>query len=337
MVCDQGTEFTGRPFANTLSESGIMIHYTDVRSPWQNSRTEKAGGIFKSRLEKVCHETTAVDEQDFKIALAETIRAHNMYYDRSGHTPCQRVFGTTPRMPRSLLSDDYLDKEFLGEPESDYVKRADKIRVEAQKAWMETQDSEAVSRAARSNTRMTDVKPLEVGDFVYVRRDTPDYRGWIGPGLLVAESENGRSLWVSVRGYLVKASREQVRRATSEESLGAEMAQMLSAGLLEDLESGRVKNYKDVTEEGVPLSDPPGADPPPAERRGVESELEEEMKHETLETIAEENEMSDVEETHPVEAEEPEHDGGDDSTRAPTAPTAPSEAGTGTTRQHASS
>ena len=72
---------------------------------------------------------------------------------------------------------------------------------------------------------------------------------------MVAEASNGRSLWVSVRGYLVKAAREQVRRATSEESLGVEIMKTLTTELLEDLESGRSKSYKDIEDEGIPNED----------------------------------------------------------------------------------
>ena len=110
-----------------------------------------------------------------------------------------------------------------------------------------------MSRAARSNSRTTDQKPLQIGDTVYLWRTTSDFKGWIGPRILVAESNNQRSLWVSVRGYLVKASREQVRRATSEESLGADLVKVLSAELLENLESGRLKNFKDIEQEGGPI------------------------------------------------------------------------------------
>ena len=103
---------------------------------------------------------------------------------------------------------------------------------------------------------MVDQKPLQVGETVYVWRATHDFKGWIGPGILIAESENQRSLWVSVRGYLVKASREQVRRATSDESLGADLIRVLSTELLENLENGRLKNFKDIEQEGGPIHNP---------------------------------------------------------------------------------
>ena len=55
-----------------------------------------------------------------------------------------------------------------------------------------------------------------------------------------------------MRGYLIKASKGQTRKATSEESLGAELVRHLSAQMLEDLESNAVKFYRDVEGEGAP-------------------------------------------------------------------------------------
>ena len=57
-------------------------------------------------------------------------------------------------------------------------------------------------------------------------------------------------MWISLRGYLLKAAREQVRQATSEEHLGAELAKVVSQEMLESIESGTLKNYRDVEKEG---------------------------------------------------------------------------------------
>ena len=91
-----------------------------------------------------------------------------------------------------------------------------------------------------------------MGDLVYVWRSHADYTGWSGPGIVIAESQNGRSLWISLRGHLVKAAREQVRQAGSEERLGAEVRKVISSEMLEKLESGKLKHYSDVEHEGGP-------------------------------------------------------------------------------------
>ena len=238
-----------------------------MRSPWQNARTERAGGAFKSKLETVLHETSAESELEFALAVSETQIARNRYMNRAGFSPFQRVFGTTPRLPASMLADDYLDRDLVLSSGGDEVRRAWEIRDAAASAWMKSQDSEAVRRALRTTTRTTDLKKLEPGDVVYVWRNVPDCHGWTGPGVVVAASENGRSLWVSKRGYLIKASREQTRAATSEESLGAELVQELSKAMLQDLESGNVSHFRDFEGEGGPddgtAAQPLEGEPPP--------------------------------------------------------------------------
>ena len=252
LICDQGTEFTGKEFSMLVSDYAVVLHYTDTASPWQNSRTERAGGIFKSRLAKVCLETSVISEEDLQLAIVETTNAHNQYYNRSGYSPYQRVFGTSMRVPASLLSDDVIDRSFLAKPETDEMKRAQEIREAAGKAWMERQDWEAVTRALKSNTRTVDMVPVKNGDRIYIWRSTTQFKGWAGPAMVVQVTENGRTVWASLRGYLLKASREQVRLANHEENLGAELVKVMAQEFFDDLETGRIKHYKDVQEEGPP-------------------------------------------------------------------------------------
>ena len=88
--------------------------------------------------------------------------------------------------------------------------------------------------------------------WVYVWRDTDKYNGWNGPGSILAESPNSNLLWISLRGHLVKASREQVRPATAEEHLGAELSQELSQEMIKDIHTGKVNHYHDIEQEGGP-------------------------------------------------------------------------------------
>ena len=117
---------------------------------------------------------------------------------------------------------------------------------------MKRQDKEAVQRASRARMRTTDVKPLHAGQWIYVFRDNPSYRGWVGPGVLIAEASGHGSWWVSLRGRLWKASREQLRPATPEEELGAELVLELSKEMLEKLAHPGQIAYQDITREEVP-------------------------------------------------------------------------------------
>ena len=250
VVADQGREFVGNGFTDPLGHLGVPVHFINVRSPWENGRTERAGGILKSRLETTLHEIGATTDEEVKAAISEVTVAHNRYYNRSGFTPYQRAFGTLPRMPASLLSDDAIDKQLILDAAGDSMKRAWKIREEATKAWLRWQDDESVRRAVSTRTRTADNKSFDVGELVYIWRSVPGYKGWTGPGTIVAQKDD--TVWVSMRGYLIKASKGQTRKATSEESLGAELVRHLSAQMLEDLESNAVKFYRDVEGEGAP-------------------------------------------------------------------------------------
>ena len=127
LVSDQGREFLGY-FAEKINQLGVPQHFIDARSPWQNGRTEKAGGIFKTRLETVLHEISATTIEEVRAAIYETAMAHNRYYNRAGFTPFQRAFGTLPRLPASLLSDHQIDKEMILESAGDSMQRAWQIR-----------------------------------------------------------------------------------------------------------------------------------------------------------------------------------------------------------------
>ena len=87
VIADQGREFVGREFADRLGHLGVPVHYISARAPWENGRTERAGGIYKSRLETAIHEVGGVtSEEEFKTAISETSMMHNRYYNRSGYT-----------------------------------------------------------------------------------------------------------------------------------------------------------------------------------------------------------------------------------------------------------
>ena len=63
LVVDQGPEFAGEEFADYFREQGVLVHFTDGQSPWQNGPTERAGGAFKEMLEKVILDATILTRQ----------------------------------------------------------------------------------------------------------------------------------------------------------------------------------------------------------------------------------------------------------------------------------
>ncbi len=254
IVADRGREFYNEDFQNNIGGLGIGIHYTDPESPWQNGRTEKAGGIFKEKLKAVTEQLT-IAREELPLCIAEVVSTRNRFMDRFGFSPMQRVFGKNLRVPASLLASDALDQELVELSAGDPIQRLWTIRECASQAWMKRQDKETIQRSLRANQRNSDAKPLVPGSWVYVYRDNASYNGWTGPGVLIAESPGNRSWWISMRGRLWKAGREQIRLATSEEQLGAALVTELAKEMLDKLHTPGQIAYQDVTQEGGPTED----------------------------------------------------------------------------------
>lgn len=251
LVSDRGPEFTGQRFQEMISGLGTTIHYTNSQSPWQNSRTEKAGGVFKEKFKAVMHAASATKDE-VPMVIAEVVNSRNRFMDRWGFSPMQRVFGKSLRLPASLLSTDALDHELMELAASDPIRRQWQIRELASQEWLRRQDRAAVQRSVHARTRQTDKKQFKPGEWVYVFRNTPTFRGWAGPGVLLAESPSGTGWWISMRGRLWQVSTEQIRMATPEENLGAELVAELSQDLLQKLQSPGQIAYQDITREEFP-------------------------------------------------------------------------------------
>ena len=136
---DSGKEFDKDKCKEQIGGLGVGLHYTDEQSPWQNSRTEKAGGILRT--------------------IAEVIAGRSRYMDRFGFSPMQRVFGRNLRLPASLLATDVLNRELVDASASDPIQRAWEIRDAAAREWIRKQDQGVVRR---SLTRTSAKDPCQI-------------------------------------------------------------------------------------------------------------------------------------------------------------------------------
>ena len=86
---------------------------------------------------------------------------------------------------------------------------------------------------------------------MYVWRNNFRYniKGWVGPGLAIAINAPQSSVWVSMRGVIVKCNMERVRPASDQEWLGAEIIRVLSAEAKASLERKVQRGYVDATNE----------------------------------------------------------------------------------------
>eukprot|EP00973_Karenia_brevis_P009685 1306448-Karenia_brevis.AAC.1 len=84
------------------------------------------------------------------------------------------------------------------------------------KHTLKNSDTTAIQRATLGRSRVPPKKPVAEGGVVYVWRNNVkrDIKRWVGL------SPNHSSVWVSMRGVLVKCNAERVRPATDEEWMG---------------------------------------------------------------------------------------------------------------------
>ena len=162
----------------------------------------------------------------------------------------QRVFGTNHRLPNSMLSDDAIDPALLSENPSADFQRAEEMRVAATRAWAALDSRTRMQRSLRARHRT--VISFTEGQLVFVWRQPRVGPGkWIGPGLVIIPTAGG--CWVNMRGSLWRCANEQLRAATNDENLGAELINRYLGDLRWDLQRNRgPKKYVDVRAEGIP-------------------------------------------------------------------------------------
>ena len=268
VVTDQGPEFVGHEFSTYVGENGCLHHFIDSQSPWQQGRTERAGGSLKEDIRDVVEECAIVTDVDFEIALTQALDARNRYVDRSGFSAQQRVFGASLRLPGCLMAEDPIDRLALSSDPTTEFNRSAQIRDASQRALFRHKDNDAVKRAARARSRVKTHDDIKVGSVVYVWRNSSrsKFRGWVGPGLVVCLGPNGTSAWVSMRGVLVKTNMDRLRVATDSEWVGAELIKLLSADAKQHLERAGQRGYVDATAEEGPEDDEGASPPDPADR-----------------------------------------------------------------------
>ena len=106
---DGGPEFM-KDFIEDCNQHAIFHHVTDAHAPWQNGRTERKGGFIKRQVYRTTVAIGGIQtRREQKMVVHECVLASNRFFNRSGFSPMQRVFGFTLRMPRTLTSDDPVD------------------------------------------------------------------------------------------------------------------------------------------------------------------------------------------------------------------------------------
>lgn len=156
---------------------------------------------------------------EIEVALTHAVDARNRYCNRSGYSAHRRVFGSSLRLPGCFVSDDMVDRFSVSCDPTTEFQRSAEIRSAAQRAMLKNMDVDAINKAVAARSRLPPRDKITQGMIVYVWRSSPrsKVRGWVGPGVVICVNPQQTSVWVSMRGVVVKCSMDRVRRATDDE------------------------------------------------------------------------------------------------------------------------
>ena len=255
---DLGKEFRGT-FAELMEQEAIILDPASLETPEQRGITERAGKTFKEILAKTLYDISCPDWETWHETVATVNGTINRLSNRSGFSPCQRVFGFNPRLPGGLITGGANDhgvasRYEIGDAE---VQRAMRIRQAAATAFHQSDCHQALRNALQRGRRRC--HEYEVGQTVYfwrkgAQRAVKDNSSfWRGPAKVILTSLPS-SVWISFQGYVVKASPEHLRLASSEEK-------MTLTGWIDDIASTR-KRLEETPQKGYIVLDelPPEAE-----------------------------------------------------------------------------
>ena len=176
IIQDNGGEFSNadmRAFGEAFS---IQLIYTAAESPWSNGVVERLNGVLGKLVLKILDDVNC----DTDIALAWAVAARNTYYNNSGYTPNQLVFGFNPSMPNIYNSKPpglqrLSSVEMIGK-----ITEAKRVAMEE---FVKFDSCEKLKKALSSNIRTTILDDLKIGDEVYYKRQNSEE--WHGPAKVI--------------------------------------------------------------------------------------------------------------------------------------------------------
>ena len=235
LYVDPAGEYVGDHFREQLQREGIQAHVSAGEAHWQLGRVEAHGRIIKSMLTRMDSQDAILSESDFRQCLRAVFQAKNSLSRVRGFTPEQAVLGKMSRLPGSLISDDQASTHALASsdlPEGVAFRKDLQRREQARVAFVRADNDNSYRRAMLRRSRPACQK-FEPGDWIlYWRRQKAGSRGrgengrWYGLAQVVWG--DGKVVWVSHCGQLIRAAPEHMERRTREISeIGASTRQVV--------------------------------------------------------------------------------------------------------------
>ncbi|OLQ08346.1 Retrovirus-related Pol polyprotein from transposon TNT 1-94 [Symbiodinium microadriaticum] len=237
---DPAGAFRSRAVEAYCDRHSIFLDLVPADAHWQIGVCEQAIKGIKHVMARLVAED---DQLSSKEALSLSVETFNNREQIRGYTPVQHAFGRNPDVTgRFVVHPEHLGDDWRLESADEEFIRSAKARASAEKALSDWQAQQRITRAMNSKGRPAyDYVPGELVFFWRTqesgqgRRQPGTSRGrFLGPARILATETRkepdgslrpGSAIWL-VRGRsLLKCCPEQLRRASSRETLLESLAQ----------------------------------------------------------------------------------------------------------------
>ena len=220
LLCvDSGTELKSEEFSQFLQRHSVRCRTCAAEAHWQNSRTERHGGILQLMLNKMDHENPISNYDQLSVALSHATSTKNQWSKYKGYPPEVLVFGKGIRVPGSVTSDPTIAahaRALSNMPDGLRFRQDLATREAARRAFAEVDNDQTLRRAivqrSRPNRGM-----YEKGEWVMIWKKKGEADGgWIGPMQVIIQ-ENQNVVWVTRHHKLFRVPPEYVRSLSAME------------------------------------------------------------------------------------------------------------------------
>ena len=250
LILDCGGEFVSNQWKEFLQKEGIKTILT--AAPWQRGKIERHGGIVKEMLSRIDHDQPINNEAEFDRALNQCFRAKNSLAIVNGFSPEQAVLGKASKLPASISSDEDLPSHLLAagdSHESMIFQRSLRVRNLAQKAFFDSDSSQALRRAFLRKSRGINIE-WQSGQpcMFWDKRKSPNMieKGrWCGPAQVVL-CESKSIVWITHMNRLLRCARDNLRPVSLREfSQHQRFVQHVSEEKLQELSKTLQQNLRE--------------------------------------------------------------------------------------------
>lgn len=194
ILTDNGGEFNNNDFRSMCENFNIEVMCTAAESPWSNGVCERLNAVLKDNVLKIKEE----NQCNIETALAWAVAARNALHNNHGFSPNQLVFSFNPSLPN--LGDD--NPPALENVTSSQIVANNLIALrKSREEFIKSDANERIRRALSQNIRKTKDEDVEIGSYVYYKREGEDR--WRGPARVIGK--DGKVNVLRHGGQIVRA------------------------------------------------------------------------------------------------------------------------------------